>query len=355
MAQGGYVAVHEAGAETRHMKAFEALEAEGRLPVRVYAMLSARDEELCRALAGAGPRRHQRAPAGHALREGLLRRRARLARARACSPTTRTGPATAGVSGDGYGFDQKIVADMMRAGFQVGVHAIGDAGNRETLDFIASVTAGSARRPRRCATASSTRRCCIPTTSPGSRRWASSPPWSRRTARRTRPGPRPGSGPSASRAPMPGARLRRAGARLALNSDLPGSDHDIFYGLHAAITRRDKQLEPREGWYPGERLTPEEAVRGYTTWNAYAAFQENETGMLAAGRWADITVMDVDPVRPRDHRARPAPRGPDRGHHRGGAGGPRDRGLRERPAHDETDERKKSRTGRTKKATNEEE
>jgi predicted amidohydrolase YtcJ len=90
--------------------------------------------------------------------------------------------------------------------------------------------------------------------------------------------------------------LRQAGAHLALNSDLPGSDHDIFYGLHAAMTRRDKQQEPREGWHPEERLTPEEAVRGYTTWNAYAGFREDETGILAPGRWADLTVMDVDPL-----------------------------------------------------------
>ena len=103
--------------------------------------------------------------------------------------------------------------------------------------------------------------------------------------------------------------LRRAGARLALNSDLIGSDHDIFYGLHAAITRRDKSWQPPGGWYPEERLTPEEAVRGYTTWNAYAASFEKESGVLAPGRWADITVMDVDPLVARSDRSREAPRG----------------------------------------------
>src|SRR5499433_2717605 len=47
MAHDGYVAVHEAGADSRLMRAFESLAAEGKLPVRVYAMLSARDTELC--------------------------------------------------------------------------------------------------------------------------------------------------------------------------------------------------------------------------------------------------------------------------------------------------------------------
>ena len=90
--------------------------------------------------------------------------------------------------------------------------------------------------------------------------------------------------------------LRKAGARLALNSDLVGSDHDVFYGLHSAITRRDKQLQPVGGWYSAERLTAEEGLRGYTTWNAYAAFVENETGVIAPGRWADPTVLDRDPL-----------------------------------------------------------
>ena len=89
--------------------------------------------------------------------------------------------------------------------------------------------------------------------------------------------------------------LRRAGARLAFNSDLTGSDHDIFYGLHAAITRRDKKLEPAGGWHPEERMTPEEAVRGYTTWAAYSMLADEHTGALAAGRWADLTAMDIDP------------------------------------------------------------
>src|SRR5262245_57128500 len=49
MANDGYVAIHGAGADSRLMRAFESLAAEGALPIRVYAMLSARDGELCRA------------------------------------------------------------------------------------------------------------------------------------------------------------------------------------------------------------------------------------------------------------------------------------------------------------------
>jgi len=89
--------------------------------------------------------------------------------------------------------------------------------------------------------------------------------------------------------------LREAGVDLTFNSDNPGSDHNIFYGLHSAIARQDKNLQPEGGWYPEEAVNADEAVRGYTSWSAYASFRENETGVLDVGRWADITVMDVDP------------------------------------------------------------
>ena len=95
--------------------------------------------------------------------------------------------------------------------------------------------------------------------------------------------------------------LRRSGARLVFNSDLPGTDYDIFYGLHSAITRRDKTGQPSGGWHPQQRMTAEEALRGYTTWAAYTAFEEKETGVLAPGRWADITVMDIDPLAIGEH------------------------------------------------------
>ena len=65
--------------------------------------------------------------------------------------------------------------------------------------------------------------------------------------------------------------------------------------MHAAMTRRNKSREPPRGWYPVQSLTAEETVRAYTNWAAFVAFNEDETGVIGAGRWADLTVMDVDP------------------------------------------------------------
>ena len=66
-------------------------------------------------------------------------------------------------------------------------------------------------------------------------------------------------------------------------------------GRGQGLTRRNKAREPAGGWYATQALTAEETVRAYTNWAAFAAFSEDDTGIIEAGRWADLTVMDIDP------------------------------------------------------------
>ncbi len=294
MARDGYVAVHEAGVDRNLMDALSSLESEGSLPIRVYAMLSARDGDLCRDWLSKGPDRgNDRMLITRSVKayyDGALGSRgARLLDDYSDMPGHK------GTSGGEYGFDMELVAEMMRSGFQVGVHAIGDAGNRETLDFLQSVLDAKpeARELRhRIEHAQVVHPDDIP-------RFASlhviasmEPPHCAEDQRwaEARIGPERVKGAYAWRS------LRKAGARLAFNSDLAGSDHDIFYGLHSAITRKDKEQNPPEGWYPEERMTAEEALRGYTVWNAYAAGQESETGTLEPGKRADVTILSLDPL-----------------------------------------------------------
>lgn len=85
------------------------------------------------------------------------------------------------------------------------------------------------------------------------------------------------------------------GAILALGSDCPVETLDPLAGIHAAVTRRRADGTPGpEGWYHEQRLTVEQAVRGYTTGPAYAAGMEEELGSLTPGRWADLTILDQD-------------------------------------------------------------
>jgi predicted amidohydrolase YtcJ len=87
----------------------------------------------------------------------------------------------------------------------------------------------------------------------------------------------------------------KAGAVLALGSDCPVETLDPIQGLHAAVTRRRADGSPgADGWYPEQRLTVAEAVRGYTAGPAYAAGLEDRLGRLAPGYLADLTIVDLD-------------------------------------------------------------
>lgn len=295
MAASGYTGVHEAGVAADVIESFERLAGRDSLPLRVYAMLSARDSALLRTWIARGPL---------ASPDGMLQARAVKAyydgalgsRGAQMLEDYTDRPGHRGVSGGAYGFDQRLVADAMAAGFQVGIHAIGDAGNRATLDFIDSVTAaapgaqGQRHRvehaqvvsPRDLARfrALGVIASVQPPHAVEDKGWAEQ----RVGADRVK-------GAYAWRT------LRREGAALVFSSDMPGSDWSVFYGLHSAMTRSDTSGAPPGGWYPEQRMTAEEAVRGYTVWSAYAGFDEAEAGMLAVGRRADVTVLTVDPFR----------------------------------------------------------
>jgi predicted amidohydrolase YtcJ len=87
-----------------------------------------------------------------------------------------------------------------------------------------------------------------------------------------------------------------AGGRLALGSDFPVESADPRLGLYAAVSRQDLAGQPPGGWLPGERLSREEALRGFTLDAAWSLFLEHEVGSLAVGKRADLVVFGRDPM-----------------------------------------------------------
>lgn len=85
-----------------------------------------------------------------------------------------------------------------------------------------------------------------------------------------------------------------SGARITLGSDFPVETMNPLAGFYAAITRKspagDSPHGP-EGWFPEQRLTREEALRGMTIDPAYASFTEDTLGSLEIGKRADFTVL----------------------------------------------------------------
>jgi predicted amidohydrolase YtcJ len=86
----------------------------------------------------------------------------------------------------------------------------------------------------------------------------------------------------------------KQGSRLAFGSDFPVELANPFFGLHAAVTRQDRQNQPVDGWIKSEALTLAEAFRAFTLDAAYAAHQEKVLGTLIPGKWADFILVDQD-------------------------------------------------------------
>ena len=84
------------------------------------------------------------------------------------------------------------------------------------------------------------------------------------------------------------------GARVVGGSDEGAKTFSPFMAIHAAVTRQDAKGTPRDGWYPAQKLTREEALRSYTTDPAFAAFQEVRMGMIGPGKLADLAVLSRD-------------------------------------------------------------
>ena len=88
--------------------------------------------------------------------------------------------------------------------------------------------------------------------------------------------------------------LLDAGTVLALGSDCPVASPNPFWGIHAAVTRQQRDGTPSGGWQASQKLSLAEAVWGYTMGAAIASGQENDQGSLTPGKLADLIVLDQD-------------------------------------------------------------
>src|SRR5258708_4391807 len=84
------------------------------------------------------------------------------------------------------------------------------------------------------------------------------------------------------------------GTRIAGGSDFPVESPNPFFGLHAAVTRTDHANRAEGGWHPEQAMTLMEAFRAFTLDAAYAQHQEKTLGSLEPGKWADFILIDQD-------------------------------------------------------------
>jgi hypothetical protein len=84
------------------------------------------------------------------------------------------------------------------------------------------------------------------------------------------------------------------GVRLAFGTDWPVAPLDPVLTLYAAVTRATLDGKNPQGWFPGQKLTIQEAIAIYTMGSAYAEFQEHEKGSIEPGKLADLVLMSQD-------------------------------------------------------------
>lgn len=176
-------------------------------------------------------------------------------------------------------------------GFQVGIHAIGDFGNRQSLDAFAKAQGGRPSPLRnRVEHAQIITLQDIP-------RFAelgviasiqATHATSDMNMAEDRIGAERLKGAYAWR------KLLDSGAVVANGSDFPVEMANPMPGLYASVTRQDRQGMPAGGWHAEEGMTREEALHSFTLAAAYAAHQEDRLGSLEVGKWADFIVIDRD-------------------------------------------------------------
>ncbi len=286
----GITSMHDAGVGRDVYDFYIKQALQGEMPVRVYAMISATDPDLD-ALLAKGPVRDTQdfiyIRSVKAYGDGALG-----SRGAALIEPYEDAPHQHGLLLTQPEDMESLFTSVISAGFQLNYHAIGDQANHVALNEFESTFAsigGSELRHRiehaqvisvddlpRFATLG-----VLPSMQP-------THATSDKNMAEDRIGQERMAGAYAWKT------LLDSGIPLPLGSDFPVELANPFYGLHAAVTRQDRNNQPVAGWYAHEALTLEQAFRGFTLDAAYAGHMEDTLGTLTPGKWADFIFIDKD-------------------------------------------------------------
>ncbi|MFN7946450.1 MAG: amidohydrolase [Blastocatellia bacterium] len=86
----------------------------------------------------------------------------------------------------------------------------------------------------------------------------------------------------------------KQGNIIAGGSDAPVERGEPMIEFYAAVARKDLKGFSGEGWHPEQKVTREQALKMFTIWAAYAAFEEKMRGSVEPGKLADLTVLSND-------------------------------------------------------------
>ena len=86
----------------------------------------------------------------------------------------------------------------------------------------------------------------------------------------------------------------KSGCIIPGGTDAPVERGEPMIEFYAAVARKDLKGYSGEGWHPEQAVSREQALKMFTQWAAYAAFEENLHGSIEPGKLADMTVLSQD-------------------------------------------------------------
>lgn len=291
-ARAGLTSVHDAGVTRTALEEMRDLAADDELPIRVYAMLRANDRKTLHEYFASGP--------VIGLGSGMLTIRSVKAmndgalgsRGAALIEPYSDEPGSRGLTLVKQDALEKLTIDALKAGFQVCTHSIGDRANHETLNAYTAAIAATGAKDHRLRIEHA--QVIAPDDIPRFARLNVIPSMQATHATSDMYWAEDRLGMDRVKGAYAWRSLMTAGCRIANGSDFPVENPNPLWGFYAAITRQDHEGWPEGGWQPDQRMTREEALRSFTLDAAYAAFEENQKGSIAPGKYADIVILSDD-------------------------------------------------------------
>jgi len=293
--RNGITTFNDAGADKGTIDLYQQFRDEGILGVRMYVMISGRNEDFVNEWLKRGimvdTSQHLLTVRSIKLyADGALGNRG----AWLLEPYTDR-PGHYGFAVTPMEYIGKISKEGLEAGFQINTHAIGDRANREVLDQYQAAfeafpeKAGDVRF--RIEHAQHLSLQDIPRfaqlgviASMQTIHMSSDRPWAidRLGEQRIKDGA------------YVWQKLLQSGAKVINGTDVPVEPINPMANFFAAVTRKTLKGTPEGGYEPDQKMTREQALRSYTLDGAYGDFTENINGSIEPGKLADFTVFDQD-------------------------------------------------------------
>ena len=283
--ENGLTTVNDAGLSRSVIELIDSLQQTGDLKMRVYAMISASEEQLDYYLDRGPiktPRLNVRSFKVYA--DGALGSRGAALKAPYSDDHEHYGALVTPLA------DMQAIAQRLaESDFQMNTHAIGDSANYFVLDLYERVLSNPAKARWKIEHAqvvdpadfdlfaSGIIPSVQPTHATSDMYWAEE-----------RLGPERIKGAYAYQTLLQQSKV------LALGTDFPVEKVSPLLTFYAAVARQDLDGYPSGGYFAEQALSREQALKGMTTWAAYYNFEEYEKGLLKPGYFADITVLSKD-------------------------------------------------------------